>query len=281
MVAKLIQEGVSERLAYRALGLARASFRYEPDPERVARASRNDGDTKIQIRKLVQQEPRYGYKRISAVLRRGGERINRKRVLRLYREEGLQLPRRRPRKRFYQSLFRRPLPACGPNEVWCYDFLFDRTLPGESIKFLPVLDEYTRESLAIEVDLQLGSDRVIEVLERLVRERGAPKHIRSDNGPEFIADQLRRWMRSRGIEPIYIEPGCPWQNGFVESFNGKFRDECLNMELFWNKEEAHVIVEDWRRRYNQERPHSALAYLSPREFALAKDKPIRRIGLSR
>lgn len=201
-------------------------------------------------------------------------------MFRIWQAEKLSLPRKRARKRRWVSLFQRPLPATAPNQVWSYDFLFDRTRPGVPLKFLPILDEFTRESLAIEVDLQMGSDRLIQVLDRLVEQRGAPKYIRSDNGPEFISDKLRIWMRSRGIEPIYIEPGHPWENGFVESFNGRFRDECLNQELFWSVREAQVIADAWRYHYTWKRPHSSLGYVPPAQAALLGIGPRVRLSLS-
>jgi putative transposase len=159
-----------------------------------------------------------------------------------------------------------PRQATRPNEVWTYDFIQDSCIGGRRLKLLTVVDEFTRESLVIEVATRLPSSRVIEVLARLVEARGAPEHLRSDNGPEFIARGVRAWLAERGAETIYITPGHPWENAYEESFHSRFRDECLNLEAFTSVAEARVVVEDWRRHYNEERPHSALAYRTPLEF---------------
>jgi hypothetical protein len=159
-----------------------------------------------------------------------------------------------------------PRAATRPNEVWTYDFIHDACFGGRKLKMLTVVDEFTRECLAIEVATSLRSERVIAVLRRLFEERGGPEYIRSDNGPEFIAELIRRWLKERSLETIYITPGHPWENAHEESFNGRFRDECLNMEVFSNVAEARVVIEQWRRHYNEERPHSSLGYRAPAEF---------------
>jgi putative transposase len=178
---------------------------------------------------------------------------------------GLQLPRKRPRKRVAATRLR-PQAPCGPNQVWSYDFLFDHCANGQQLKCLTVTDEFTKEGPAIDVDGRIRSPRVIEVLSRLVNARGAPTFLRSDNGPEFVSKALLCWIAAQGIGTALIEPGKPWQNGVAESFNGKFRDECLSLEWFRSRAEAKLIIEAWRRHYNEVRPHSSLDYLTPNEF---------------
>jgi putative transposase len=177
----------------------------------------------------------------------------------------LQLPRKRGRKRIAGG---RPRPNApnGPNQVWSYDFVFDGCANGQKLKCLTVSDEWTKEGLAIEVDGRIRSPRVIAVLSRLVSERGAPRYLRSDNGPEFVSRALLKWIVEQGIETALIDPGKPWQNGATESFNGKFRDECLSLEWFRSRAEAKVLIESWRRHFNAVRPHSSLGYMTPNEF---------------
>jgi transposase InsO family protein len=160
-----------------------------------------------------------------------------------------------------------PQEATHPNHVWTYDFVFDTTSDGRTLKFLTLVDEFTRECLAIKVERRLAAKAVIEILEQVFAERGMPEYLRSDNGPEFIAKAIQGWLKQRQVKTHYIEPGSPWQNAYGESFNGKFRDECLNMEVFYSLAETTTIVEMWRRSYNQERPHSSLGYQTPAEFA--------------
>jgi len=218
---------------------------------------------------LVRRHPRYGYRRIWALLRAGGWRVNRKRVYRLWRQQGLKVPRKqRKRRRLGSSAnacHRRR--AAGKDHVWCWDFIHDRTADGRALKWLSVVDEHTRECLALEVGRGLTARGVIEVLRQLFRARGLPGHIRSDNGPEFIAKAIRRWLAEGAVEVLYIEPGAPWENGYAESFHGKLRDELLNAEEFGSLAEARVLGADWRRAYNHERPHSALGYRAPAAFA--------------
>ena len=267
IVAEVVGRGISERLVCRMVGLGRSSYRSP------ARAGDQPADVSLRqaIRELAQAHPRFGYRRITALLRRGGETVNAKRVWRLWQAEGLVLPRKRPRKRQRGEPGGLPTRAAHRGHVWTYDFVFDRTERGQALKMLVVLDEYTRECHRIRVGRRLDSAAVIAMLAELFMVHGAPEHLRSDNGGEFIADALQEWLARRGIQTVYIEPGHPWENGVAESFNGKFRDECLNREVFWGVEHAQTIVENWRRAYNEERPHSALGYRTPAE--VAKDSP--------
>lgn len=217
---------------------------------------------------LVRRHPRYGYRRIWALLRREGWRVNRKRVHRLWRKQGLKVPRKQRKKRRLgssaNSCVRRP--AEHKDHVWAWDFLHDRTTDGRALKWLTLVDEYTRECLALEVRRGMTAGAVSEVLAGVVRRRGAPMHIRSDNGPEFIAKAIRSWMTGAGLETLYIEPGAPWENGYAESFNSKVRDELLNAEEFVSLLEARVLAKEWRREYNHVRPHSSLGYRTPAEY---------------
>ena len=200
-------------------------------------------------------------------MRREGSQINEKRVHRLWKAEKLQVGRRKRQKRRYGPQGEVLKKAEHPNHVWSYDFVADRTEKGRCLRLLTVLDEFTRESLAIEVGHSLNSGDVIQVLDWLFLLRGHPEHLRSDNGPELIAHAVQKWLAERECQTIYITPGSPWENPYIESFNGKLRDECLNQYLFANLEEAREIVEDWRQEYNEYRPHSSLDYLTPMEFA--------------
>jgi transposase InsO family protein len=218
---------------------------------------------------LIRQHPRYGYRRIAALLREEGWVVNRKRVYRLWRQEGLKVPRKqRKRRRLGSSangLVRRR--AEHADHVWCYDFVKDQTADGRPLKFLPIEDEFTRECLAIDVARSITAVDVIRTLSRLFATRGAPRGLRSDNGSEFIAQAIRRWLKASGVETLYIEPGAPWENGYAESFHGKLRDELLNGELFTSVKEAQVLTEGYRVEFNERRPHSALGYVAPASFA--------------
>jgi putative transposase len=222
------------------------------------------------MRRLAGQYPRYGYRRIRIFLGRDGHSMGPERAHRLWQCAGLQLPPRRPRRRVATGR-PRPLPPQAPNHVWAYDFVFDTSASGQQIKCLTVVDEFTRECLAIDVAGSIRSNRVIDVLARLVSLHGAPNALRSDNGPEFVSRAILKWLVRSGIQTAHIDPGKPWQNGTDESFNGKFRDECLSLEWFRSREEARVVIEQWRRHYNQVRPHSSLDYLTPFEFKLRYD----------
>jgi putative transposase len=214
---------------------------------------------------LASQYGRYGYRRITALLRNEGWQVNHKRVWRIWRQAGLKVPQKQP-KRGRLWLNDGSCVRLRPeykNHVWTYDFVFDRTHNGRPLKMLTVVDEYSRESLAIEVARRLTSKDVIRVMARLMLQHGVPAHIRSDNGPEFVAKVLREWLHRLDVEALFIEPGSPWENGYIESFNGKLRDELLNGEIFYTLQEARVLIEMWRRHYNQVRPHSSLGYRPP------------------
>jgi len=234
-------------------------FMQRPDEQEALR---------MRLRELAGSRVRYGYRRLHILLCREGWRVNHKRVCRLYRLEGLQV-RRRKRKRCSRSP-RAPLPApTAANQVWSLDFMSDTLASGRKLRTLNIVDDHTRECLAIEVDTSLPGARVVRVLERIVDERGRPRQIRTDNGPEFAGRALDQWCFAQGVEQHFIQPGKPMQNGYIESFNGKFRDECLNESWFVSLHDARTTIAAWREHYNQERPHSALGYRTPNEFANA------------
>jgi putative transposase len=214
---------------------------------------------------VVGQYPRYGYRRIRIFLRRQGFALSCSRTHRLWRKAGLLLPKKQPRRRIASGR-PRPFTPFKANTVWAYDFVFDTTAEGQQIKCLTVIDEYTRECLAIDVAGSIRSKRVVDVLSRLVSLHGAPLFLRSDNGPEFVSSALLEWISQSGIATALSDPGKPWQNGDDESFNGKFRDECLSLEWFRSRREAAAVIEAWRRHYNAVRPHSSLNYMTPHEF---------------
>ena len=261
-VGHLVGHGiVSQRRACQIVEVSRSCVRYAP------RLRPQEAALRQQIRRLAGRHKRYGYRRIAALLRRKGVEVNTKRVHRIWKAEGLSLRARRPKRRRSGPQGEVARKADRPNAVWTYDFLEDRTERGGRLKMLTVLDEYTRESLAIRVERSIDSHKVIETLQRLVAQRGAPDHIRSDNGPEFVAQAVQEWIGARGARTIFIHPASPWENAYIESFNGKFRDECLNMEVFASGAEAQMIVAAWRKDYNEHRPHSSLGYQTPAEFA--------------
>ncbi|MEO8187304.1 MAG: IS3 family transposase [Burkholderiaceae bacterium] len=253
------EHGLSQRRACGLLEVARSSLSY------ALRLPVKDAAVVADMKTLASHYPRYGYRRIRIFLQRQGHRLGWQRTYRLWRAAGLQLPRRRPRRRIAHSR-PRPLPATGANFMWAYDFVFDACASGQQIKCLTVVDEFTRECLAIDVAGSIRSQRVIEVLARLISQHGAPRNLRSDNGPEFVSHAILQWLAGSGIETALIDPGKPWQNGTDESFNGKLRDECLSLEWFRSRAEARVVIENWRRHYNAVRPHSSLKYLTPHEF---------------
>ncbi|WP_232056229.1 IS3 family transposase [Tuwongella immobilis] len=253
---------VSQRRVCEVVGLHRSTMRQRPAP-------REDEARLVEaMLELVGRHPRYGYRRIWVLLVRAGWRVNRKRVSRLWKAQGLRVPRKiRKKTRLGQlangcSRYR----AEGKDHVWCWDFIHDRTTSGSTLKVLSVLDEYTRECLALEVGRSMGSREVIGVLAELVEVRGAPGHIRSDNGPEFIAGAIRDWLAGAGVGTLYVEPGSPWENGYAESFHSRVRDEFLGVEEFASVTEAKVLAGQWRREYNHERPHSSLGYKTPAEY---------------
>jgi putative transposase len=253
--------GVSERRACRVAGQHRST-------QRKARVPRPIEDAKLRgrLRALAREHPRWGYKMAARVVRREGWSVNRKRVQRLWRDEGLKRPPQRPCKRRRVRLERRErLTALHPNHVWAIDFQFDETADQRRLKLANIVDEYTREALTMRVGRSCTADDLLVELDRLVATYGAPASLRCDNGPELIAWALRDWCRLSRVAISYIEPGSPWETPYVESFNGRVRDELLNIEDFATLLEAQVIVEAWRIEYNTYRPHSALRGLTPAE----------------
>lgn len=250
---------VSERRACRVLGQHRSTQRHIPK-------GRADEDRLVaDMIELARQFGRYGYRRIAALLREAGWSASDGRIERLWRREGLKVPQKQPKKgRLWLNdgscVRLRPEYR---NHVWSYDFVHCRTDDGKVFRTLNILDEFSRECLAIKVDRKLNSTNVIDALTDLFILRGSPAFIRSDNGPEFIAQAVRDWIAAVGAKTAYIEPGSPWENGYCESFNGRFRDELLNGEIFYSLREAQIIIEEWRKHYNTKRPHSALGYRSP------------------
>jgi putative transposase len=248
---------VSQRRVCELLSVAESSCRY--------RRRRNDEELRERLVAAAREKPRWSYRRLHIVLQREGSPVNHKRVYRVYREAGLMIRRKR-RKRLLRAGFARPA-ASGPNQEWALDFVHDAAESGRKFRALSVIDVYTRECLALEVDTSFASRRVTRVLERIVAERGVPVAIRCDNGPELTSRHFLAWCMERKIELMHIEPGQPMQNGHVESFHGKLRDECLNASWFGNLWDARRKIAAWKEEYNEERPHSALGYLPPREFA--------------
>ena len=217
------------------------------------------------ITELACEYRRYGYRRVTALLRTEGWHVNHKRVERRWRQEGLKVPKRQSKRRrlwFNDGSCIRLRPE-HKDHVWSYDFVADRTSNGKPLRMLNIIDEYTRECLAIRIDRKITSNDVVEALTELFVTRGTPTHIRSDNGPEFVAETVRLWLGRLGVQTLFIEPGSPWENGYIESFNGKFRDELLNGEIFDTITEAKVVREQWRKYYNKIRPHSSLGYKPP------------------
>jgi putative transposase len=258
--------GVSQRWACQLVGQHRSTQRHQP--------AELDRDRALceALRRFSRAHPRWGYRRAHAQLLQQGWRVNRKAIQRLWREEGLRVPvRRRKRQRLGVSTTPADrLAAEHPDHVWALDYQFDQTEDGRRLKLLNVVDEHTREALAIEVARRIDADATVKALDRLVTDRGTvPRFIRCDNGPELTANALRDWCRFSGAGTCYIDPGSPWQNPYVESFGGRLRDELLAVEAFTTLLEAKVLVEDWRIEYNTVRPHSALGYLTPTDYAKA------------
>ncbi len=255
----LVAGGLSVRRACAVVHMHRSTFQYVAHPP-------DDTALLTEIEHLAAQHPRYGYRRISALVNRT-QRVNQKRIRRLWQRQRLQV-RRMVRKR----LRRRPplrMQAAYPGHIWAYDFVEDAVIDGTPLRILTVMDEFTREGLAIDVALTTSAERVIGVLTGLIAQHGAPRHLRSDNGAEFVATAIQLWLAQCGIQTLYIEPGKPWQNGKEERFNGTVRDECLNMHVFGSLAEACVRLSAFRQHYNTERPHSALNYLTPLAFKTA------------
>jgi putative transposase len=254
------QYRMSERHACRLVSLARSTHRYR------ARKADRDAELRQQLKELAAKRMRFGYRRLTAMLERQGVEANHKKIYRLYREEGLAMRIRQRRRIRWNGAVAAPA-ARKANERWSIDFLSDAVSTGQVIRMLTMVDDYTRECPAIEVDTSLGGLRVRRVLDRVVAERGLPEAIVLDNGPEFRSRALAAWSEERGVRLEFIQPGKPVQNAYVESFNGRLRDECLNANWFTNLNDARRKIEVWRRDYNQERPHSSLGYLSPTAFA--------------
>jgi len=255
---------ISERRACRVLGQARATQRREHQ------APSDEPRLVCRLVELASEYGRYGYRRVGALLRAEGFRVNHKRIERLWRREGLKVPQKQPkRKRLWLndgSCIR--LRPAYPDHVWSYDIMKDRTSDCRALRLLTIIDEYSRECLAIDVGRHMTSDEVLDRLVQLFVERGAPAYLRSDNGGEFTANKVREWLGKIGVGTLYIEPGSPWENGYGESFNGKLRDELLAREVLDTLLEAKVLVERWRRHYNTIRPHSALGYRPPAPEAI-------------
>lgn len=271
---------LSQRRSCQLLLLARSTAQYQTK-------RKPDEAFEQQVKELAFAHPRYGYRRIHALLKRRGQRVNRKRVVRVWQKFGLQVPRsKKQKKRRRESQPLMP-QASRPNEVWTYDFMFDRDAAGRRLKLLTLMDEFTREGLAIRVGRSFKAVQVKEVLREVGAKHGYPQFLRSDNGSELIAGIIKEFLAENHIHAAYIEPGSPWQNGKGESFNGKFRDECLRMEIFGNWREATVISERWRKFYNTERPHSSLGYQTPKEFkveweqrqTIFKDETMKKLAI--
>lgn len=257
-ISYLRSRGLSCRKACALVKVPRSTVNYE------SRMDKKDAAPIAKLQVLARRHPRYGYRRMWALLWRLGLLMGLGKTHRLWKKAALQVPTRRRHRRGSRR-DPRTLPVTGPNQVWAYDFVFDACANGEKLKCLTVVDEFTRECLAIEVAGSIKASRVIAVLARIIAERGAPAFLRSDNGPEFVAYAIKDWLKQTGIATAYIPPGRPWHNGVNESFNGRFRDECLNQEWFRNRREAAVIIEIFRKEYNRNRPHSSLGYLTPAE----------------
>jgi putative transposase len=261
--------GVSERRACRVLGQARSTQRYR-------RRIRDDEASLVRaMHELVRRHPRFGYRRIHALLRREGWRVNRKRVHRLWQQEKLKVPQKQRKKRRLGTsdggVGRRR--ATHKDDVWAWDFIHDRDGHGRPLKWLSIVDEHTRECLALEVGRSMKAKDVVAIISQVMLIRGAPKHLRSDNGPEFIASALRRFLAAAGVRTLYIEPGSPWENGYAESFHGRLRDELLSVELFADVADARALAGPWKNDYNHRRPHSSLGYLTPAEYAASLTGP--------
>jgi len=257
----LVERGkCSKRCACRLVNISRSVLEY------THRRPQEEKELNERIKELAYQHRRYGYRRITRLLEQEGKRVNHKRVYRLWQLEGLSLRKSRFKRKKAARTKGEMQRAEFPNHVWTYDFMDDVTERGNQIRILNVVDEFSRECLAIRVGRSITSREVIEVLEYLSLKRGMAEYIRSDNGPEFIAKAIKEWLDKHGAKSILIQPGSPWENSYVESFNGKLRDECLNQEIFSSIEQAGIVLENWRQEYNNYRPHSALGGISPSEY---------------
>jgi putative transposase len=264
----------SGRAVCRFLRLSRATYWY-----RGRVPSLRQGQLEGRMRELSEEHPRYGYRRIAALLRQEGWVVGKRQIQRLRRAAGLRVPaskRRIVRRGISTGL---PTKATHRGHVWTWDFIADATVRGGALRTLTILDEYTRECHVLRADRALRSGEVLAWLQKAIAQHGAPEYLRSDNGSEFIAKIVQHWLAKNQIKTIYIDPGSPWQNGFVESFHGRFRDECLNREQLWTLTEARVVIEDYRHEYNQRRPHSRLGYQSPARFAAQLSPSPSAVGL--
>lgn len=267
--ARLMASGVcSARAACRILKLARSTYRYRgrPPTEQEAALHRR-------LEELSEERPRFGYRRIAALLGEEGWQVGKRLVQRWRKHAGLRVPPTRKKQIRRGVSTGLPTKATHRGHVWTWDFIADATVRGGALRMLTILDEHTRECHVLRADRALKSQDVLEWLGRAIQGHGAPEHLRSDNGPEFIAKAVQQWLAEQKIKTLYIEPGSPWQNGFVESFHGRFRDECLNREQFYTLTEARVVIEDYRKDYNHHRPHSRLGYLSSHRFAQREQLP--------
>lgn len=257
------QLGCSQRRACEVLNQHRSTQRYN------ARMAADEAALVVRINEIVRTHPRYGYRMVCGRLRIDGWLVNHKRVHRLCRREGLRVPRKNRKKRRLgisaNGITRRQ--AQHANDVWCWDFVADSDALGRPLRFLTLVDEFTRECLLLEVERSMSAERICDLIAKVISARGAPRYLRSDNGAEFVATKLKAFLSAVGVETLYIEPGSPWQNGFGESFNGRLRDELLNSEIFASLGEAKALAAYWRHEYNHERPHSALGYTPPVRFA--------------
>jgi putative transposase len=260
-----------QRRACEVVDQPRSTQRYEPQPKD------DEGRLVARMLELARQRPRFGYRRITALLRAEGWHVNFKRVYRLWRREGLKVPKRVRKRRAIGA----SANACHvrkaehKDHVWTWDFVFDRTRSGTTLKWLSLVDEYTRECLALKVARSITSEDVIDTLAELFAIRGVPKHVRSDNGPEFVATAIQRWLKQTGVQTLYIEPGSPWENGYAESFHSRLRDEFLNVNEFGDLREARELTRAWKEDYNHVRPHSSLGYRTPVAFSLGCANSVR------
>ena len=265
-----VEEGLgSSAAACRSLGLARSSY------YRKNKISKSSLSMRKEIIELSENHPRYGYRRITALMRREGHVINEKRVLRVRREAGFKVSKKQRRTRRVGASEPRRKSAQRRKDVWSWDFVTDQTANGSHFRILTLIDEHTRECLATHAGRSIRAVDVITIIEAAIERYGTPDHIRSDNGPEFIAYAVQDWLKGLDIKILYIKPGSPWENGYIESFHDKLRDELLNREIFGTLREAQIILESWRCEYNEERPHSSLGYQTPSEFAALCEIPLR------
>jgi len=262
IIESMVRQGrCTARMACRHFGLHRSTFSYAAKEPNAWLAK-----LKAAVRQMSRVHPEMGYVKIARLLKKEGWRVGSRLIQRLRRQLGLMVPWKKPKRQRCGVSTGLPTQAIHPNHVWTWDFVHDTTMRGGKLRMLTVLDEYTRQSRCIHVDRRINARKVRSIIARLIAEHGAPEYIRSDNGSEFIEKQLRAWLASRSIKTLYIEPGSPWQNGYIESFHARLREECLNREQFYTLTEARVVIEDWRWKYNHLRPHGSLGYISPIEF---------------